>query len=365
MRLESHQAPSRGCSTCSGALQSTRSAERERRIAPCGRGLPNPVVGRWKRIHLPSTRCGQQRRVLVLRLPDDPVALDGREVLGRREEDGGAGRAVDGAGDDPALELGDEDDARVLEAPLLALDSVGRSEQRLRVDRPAVDPVAGAGDGEVRDAGQVLDAGEQDGRRRSSCAAAGLNDGVDGIRPVLRGQDRVGRVAVEELSARSRRAQSRGCGGRRAVRPRRAAAPRGGRRASIRRPGCRSSSPRRGRRCSRRSRSRRAAGGGGCGRGTSRTPLRALRVLRIAGDGERGQLGRDERGGVERLLVAGAGSRLGAPAAEVTGQPQRPVARGPTRRRASEAPPARSRVRSSRPSATPPTISACGSRALS
>ena len=38
--------------------------------------------------------------------------------------------------------------------------------------------------------------------------------------------------------------------------------------------------------------------------------LRAQPVLRVAGDGERGQLGLDERRRVERLLVAAAGRRL-------------------------------------------------------
>ena len=37
MRSASHQAPSRGCRTCSGALQLTRSAERESRISPLRR----------------------------------------------------------------------------------------------------------------------------------------------------------------------------------------------------------------------------------------------------------------------------------------------------------------------------------------
>ena len=127
----------------------------------------------------------QQRGVLVLRVPDDPVALDRSEVLGGREEDGGAGRAVRGAGDDPAVELVDPDGACVLEAPLLGRDLVVGCEQRLGIDRPAVDAVGRAGDGELRDASAVLDPGEQDGlavdaRRRR------VEDGVDGIRPVRR-----------------------------------------------------------------------------------------------------------------------------------------------------------------------------------
>ena len=94
-------------------------------------------------------------------------------------------------------------------------------------------------------------------------------------------------------------------------------------------------------------------------------PLRALRVLRIAGDGERGELGRDERRRVERLLVPASRGRLGAPRGRDDRSAGASLRRARTRRRASEAPPGPSRVRSSRPSAAPPTISACGSRALS
>ncbi len=48
-------------------------------------------------------------------------------------------------------------------------------------------------------------------------------------------------------------------------------------------------------------------------------------MLRLAGDGERGQLRRDEGGSVERLLVAASRRRLGATAAVMTGQAQRAV----------------------------------------
>ena len=53
--------------------------------------------------------------------------------------------------------------------------------------------------------------------------------------------------------------------------------------------------------------------------------LRAGAVLGIAGDGKCSQLGLDERGGVERLLVACAGGGLVATAPLVAGQPQQPV----------------------------------------
>ena len=94
-------------------------------------------------------------------------------------------------------------------------------------------------------------------------------------------------------------------------------------------------------------------------------PLRTQTVLGVAGDGERGQLRRDEGGGVERLLVARPRGR-----ARVRWRPRCPVSRSVPSTRPDSSPSQRSAfrpvsVRSSRPSAAPPTMSACGRRALS
>ena len=146
----------------------------------------------------PGDAVRQERGVLVLWVPDDPVALDGGEVLGGGEEGDGAGRAVRGAGDDAAVEFVDPDGACVVEAPLLARDLVVGRGQRLGIDRPATDAVRRAGDGEMRDTSAVLDPSEQDvfafefGSRL-------VEDGVDGIGPVLGREDRVAGVAAEEL----------------------------------------------------------------------------------------------------------------------------------------------------------------------
>ena len=74
-------------------------------------------------------------------------------------------------------------------------------------------------------------------------------------------------------------------------------------------------------------------------------------VLGIAGDGERSELGLDERGRVERLLVARARSRLAALAPVVARQPQhrRPASPHSSPSQRSDSRP--SWVRSSRPSA--------------
>ena len=92
--------------------------------------------------------------------------------------------------------------------------------------------------------------------------------------------------------------------------------------------------------------------------------LRAGAVLGIAGDDERGELCLDEGRRVERLLVAGARRGLVRAAPFVAGEPQEPV-----REPALVAEPGeRLQAGGDRvlaPERVPPTISACGRRALS
>ena len=151
--------------------------------------------------HDPATldSMGEKGRILVFGLPDDAKALDRREVPGGCEIDRRPRRAVGGAGDDPARQLGDPHGTRVLESPLLARDVVGGSEQRLRVDGPPVGAVGGAGDGEVRDPAEVFDPCKEDGLAVER-GGGGVEDGIDRIRPVLRGQNRVVGVTLEKLS---------------------------------------------------------------------------------------------------------------------------------------------------------------------
>ena len=139
----------------------------------------------------------EERGVLVVRLSDDAAPLDAREVLCRREENGWARGSVGGAGDDPAVELVDPDDARILESPLLARGPA-RGEQRLGIDRPVADAVRRTGDSQVRDPPTVFDPGEQDGLAVDDRGGR-VEDGVDGIGPVLRAENRIGRMALEEL----------------------------------------------------------------------------------------------------------------------------------------------------------------------
>ena len=255
----------------------------------------------------------------------------------------------------------------ILEAPVLALEpSVGASSGSGSIVQPSIPFAERAtercempGRSSTRASTTVVSVELRRGR---------VEDDVDGIRPVVRGQDRVGRMADEELALRSRRRRlSRGSRrGRPAGRPRRAAAPRGGRRASTRRPRCRSSSPRRARRCSRRWRSRTAAGwsrlrprnqSNDC---CARSPCSGSPVTAKAASSA--STNADASSGCSSPPPGAGSSRL---------RPTWPVSRSvPSARPRLVAEPAKrveARLASDRPrpSATPPTISACGSRALS
>jgi len=163
--------------------------------------MRDPEAGRRPVEHDPATvdPLGQQCGVLVLGVADDPAPLDGREVLRRREIHHRPLRPKGRTGDHEALQLLDPDRARVLEAPLLALDSLLRCEQRLLSDTPAVDAVRRARDREVRDSGERLDAREQNGFVADGCSRR-IEDRVHGNRPVLRREQRISGVARKELA---------------------------------------------------------------------------------------------------------------------------------------------------------------------
>ena len=353
--------------TASGAPQLWRSAERESRISPWD--AAEFGLRAVEEDPLAADPVRQQRRVLVVRPADDPVTLDRPEILCRCEEDRGTGGAVGGAGDHPAVVLGDEHDASILEAPELALDARARSEQRLRIDRssrrsrsPSARPRGGRSRSDPRR-----------GRARWSLAELGrcrVEDDIDGIRPVGRGQDRVGGMAGEELPPLLRRrtglrATHGAGGGRPAGRRCRGAAPRGGRRVSTRPPRCRSWSRRRARRCSRPSRSRTAAGwsllrprnqSNDC---WARSPCSGSPVTAKAASSA--STNADASSGCSSPLPGAGSARL---AAVVAGQPEHAVCEpGLVTEPAKHVEARLGQIVP--PSATPPTISACGRRALS
>ena len=167
-----------------------------------------------------------------------------------------------------------------------------------------------ARDGQVGDAAPILDPGEQDGRAVDERGGR-VEHGVDGIRPVVGGEDRVRRVPLEELArghavTRLGRAGSGGGADAGGVEEKRRAMERERRLRALVLVQRLAPEPV-------------AAAAGGevverflqavAAEEPLERPDRARAVLRIAGRGVRGQLGLDESGGVERLLVPGVRAR--------------------------------------------------------
>ena len=79
---------------------------------------------------LPSIAPREERRVLVVGLHDEPVALERAKVLGERERDARAALAERGVRDGVLAQLVDERDARVLDPPELLGVVLGLGAQR-------------------------------------------------------------------------------------------------------------------------------------------------------------------------------------------------------------------------------------------
>ena len=165
---------------------------------------------------------------------------------------------------------------------------------------------------------QILDAGQHNGRV-ADLRGGRVEDHVDRVRPVARRQDRVGGVAREELSvahAASGLARADSDDGGQAGGIEEEGGPVEGKRGLgslvvVRRLLAEAvAAPARGEVVERTTQAVAAE-----------KPFERVvcpeSVVRVSGDGEGGQLGLDERGRVERLLVSLAGSELGAAAAAV------------------------------------------------
>ena len=202
MRSESHQAPCARLQHLLGRAPAdqvggARERGSRRGAAEAGR---RPV----EEDPLPVDAVGQERGVLVVRVDRRsrgarPIAKS--SVVARI--DGRTGRPVGGAGDHPAVELLDPDGARVLEAPLLALDARRRREQRLRVDRQPSIPFAERATERCEIPRQILDPASRT-VSPSTTRRSRVEDGVDGIGPVL--AVRTGLAGCRRKSSRSRAA---------------------------------------------------------------------------------------------------------------------------------------------------------------
>ncbi len=101
-------------------------------------------------------------------------------------------------------------DPRILdpESFLLRLD-LGK-QAPVGLDNPVRQAVGTAGDAEVGEACTVLDADEQQRLAFEACRT-GVEDGVDGVRPVGRAEDRIARVTPEKLGGSQVRALNIRC----------------------------------------------------------------------------------------------------------------------------------------------------------
>ena len=107
----------------------------------------------------------QERRVFVVGLHDEAVALERAKVVGERERDARPALAERGVGDRVFAELVDERDARIFDAPKLfgIVLGIGRSVGCSSID-PAVDAVLRARRAQMRVAAAIFDAAEEQRR---------------------------------------------------------------------------------------------------------------------------------------------------------------------------------------------------------
>jgi hypothetical protein len=177
-RLASHQAPRRAGSTSLCPPQLRRSGEKE--IQTCA---PESVSGRCSRA----------------KLHDQAETLEAVEVVGQRERHARSPATERGVGHDVPIQLVDEGDAGVFDAPqLLGIALRIRTEGGLRIDRPVIDAVARSGGTQMRMAGSLLDSAQEKGRAIPKPRRAGVEHSMCRVRPVGRRQNGIRGVAVEQ-----------------------------------------------------------------------------------------------------------------------------------------------------------------------
>jgi hypothetical protein len=137
----------------------------------------------------------EQRGVLVFGRHEHPASLERREVAGRRQADERAGTRI--AGEDDHVLVIAQRDPRILDSKPLR---VGREiwKKAIGIDRPVGQAIRAAGNAEMGEAGAILHADEED-RLVAETGDAGVKDGVDGVRPVGRPEDRIALVPSKQL----------------------------------------------------------------------------------------------------------------------------------------------------------------------
>jgi hypothetical protein len=142
----------------------------------------------------------QQGSVLVLGCPDQSHPLNAAEVLCGGQRDARSAGAERGIGDHPRLELRHPGEPRILDPPRLVEDARPRLEQRRFVDEPVREAVLRSSHRQVADPPTVFDPAQQH-RGAFHLGGAGVQHGVDGVRPPVRRQQRVAAVTAEKVVA--------------------------------------------------------------------------------------------------------------------------------------------------------------------
>jgi hypothetical protein len=141
-----------------------------------------------------STR--EQRGVLVLGRHEHPAPLERRKVAGRRQADERAGTRITGVNDHVLVIA--QRDPRILDSKPLRVRREIWKKTTIRIDRPVGQAVRATGNAEMGEAGAILHADEED-RLLAEPGDAGIEDGVDGVRPVGRHEDRIPLVPSKQL----------------------------------------------------------------------------------------------------------------------------------------------------------------------
>ena len=174
------------------------------------RGGRGPRTMEQRKAAVDATR--QHRRILVVRLHDQSQALECTEVRGQGQRDAGTRLTERRIGHGILPEFLNEGDPRILNAPLFfrMVSGIG-TECGLAIDRPPVDAVGRSRRAQVRVPAAILGPAQQQRGAVGQSRGPGVEHGVDGVRPVVRGENRVSGVPVEERLVVRRRHQEVTC----------------------------------------------------------------------------------------------------------------------------------------------------------
>jgi len=142
---------------------------------------------------------GQESGILVVRRHDDAESFVGTKILGQSQGDTGAAAGIGGVDDRVLLKLWNEGNARIFDAPdFFRMEFRESGHGWFGIDHPIVDSIHGARRTEVRVAAAVFHATQEKSGPIGQKRGARVEDAVNGIRPILCGQDGIQGVASEQ-----------------------------------------------------------------------------------------------------------------------------------------------------------------------